>query len=83
MKAVVYSKTSCPFCTKAKTLLEEKGVTYQEILVGSDISKEQLFVELGREVRTVPQIVVNGHYVGGYTELKEMIDSSRWDALFG
>lgn len=75
MKAVVYSKPDCPYCSKAKDFLVGFGVDYQEWSVGPDIefSKVQDMVreDNGRSVTTVPQIWVNGKYVGGYDDLVE------------
>lgn len=69
MSAVIYSKDSCPFCVKAKKLLEQKGIEYTEKKLGVDVTKEDMFIFLGRTVKTVPQIVLDGKYIGGYTEL--------------
>lgn len=70
-KAIVYSKETCPWCVKAKELLASKGVTVEEHVFGSDKfkSKEALQESLGHQVNTVPQIVLDGRYIGGYTEL--------------
>ena len=70
-KAVVYSKTNCPWCVKAKQLLTEKGVEIDEVTVGSPraLNKEMVSEAVGRPINTVPQIILDGVYIGGYTEL--------------
>lgn len=70
-KAVIYTKTTCPWCVKAKDLLKEKGVEFEEILFGSPQAptKEAISEAVGRPINTVPQIILDGKYIGGYTDL--------------
>ncbi len=79
-KVVIYSKTYCPFCVRAKNLLETKGVEFEEIMVDSD---PNLFDELKKRsgMMTVPQIFINDKLVGGYTELAELDDQGELDPL--
>lgn len=75
--AVVYSKTTCPWCVKAKQILTEAGIEVDERILGvapDAIDKVTLEQTLGVEVKTVPQIVfVNDdgsrEYIGGCTDL--------------
>ena len=64
----VYSKNACPFCDRAKQLLESRGVQYEEINVSEDIDARNFLVEQG--LRSVPQIF-NGETLipGGYQGL--------------
>ena len=73
MTITVYSKPSCVFCDKAKALLTRLGYEYTEKVVTKDISLPELFEELGKQVRTIPQIVItiDGKHIGGYNELTE------------
>ena len=71
MVAIIYSKLLCPYCEMAKKLLKEKKVPYKELTIGVDISKEKAFEELDTPFKTVPQIVLDGIHIGGYTELVE------------
>ena len=68
---VVYSKDNCPFCVKAKGLLDKLEVDYTTKNVGQDITLEELYKELKKQVRSVPQIVINGELIGGYNQLVE------------
>ena len=68
MKAIIWSKENCSFCIKAKTLLDSKGIQYEERKIGSGWTKEQLF-ESVPTARSVPQIFLDEEYIGGYTEL--------------
>jgi len=71
MTVTVYSKPACQYCVKAKDLLERLGYEYTEKVVTKDISLEEFFKELGKTVRTIPQIVIDGNHIGSYNELTE------------
>jgi len=73
MKAVIYSTPACGYCKMAKTLLEKKGIDYEEFMVGTDITKNELIETIGQDVRSVPQILIDNKYVGGYTELSKFL----------
>lgn len=64
----IFTKSGCPFCVKAKTLLAEKGITFEEITMGTDASLISLKAISGRE--TVPQIFIGGNHIGGSEELE-------------
>jgi len=53
----------------AKTLLKNKGIEFEERMIGVDWTREQL-LEAIPQARTVPQIILNGEYIGGYDQLK-------------
>ena len=67
----VYSKPQCPYCDKAKYLLKSLGLQYEEKVVTKDLSIDELFKVLGKQVKTIPQIVMDDTHIGGYNELKE------------
>jgi glutaredoxin 3 len=69
MKAIVWSKDHCPYCVQAKTLLEQKGIEFEEKKIGEGYTKEDL-LEAVPTARTVPQIFLDGELVGGFTELR-------------
>lgn len=79
-KVVVYSKTYCPFCVRAKNLLDNKGVAFEEIMVDDD---PQLFADLKKKsgMMTVPQIFIDDKLVGGYTELAALEEKGELDPL--
>ena len=76
MTIIVYSKNNCVFCSKAKSLLTNLGLEYQEKSLekdfGSDPSK--LIEDIGKNVRTMPQIKIDGELIGGYHQLVEYFD---------
>ena len=67
----VYVTDYCPYCTRAKSLLQRRGIAYEEIDVRGDAEKRTWLVQTtGR--RTVPQIFIGGVPVGGSDELHEL-----------
>jgi glutaredoxin 3 len=64
----VYSKDNCPYCVKAKNLLNARGIEFTEIKIGVDITRDE-FLETFPNARTVPQIILDGEHVGGYDAL--------------
>jgi len=74
MKAIIYTTPVCGYCQMAKTLMTKRNIEYEEVTVGKDITKEELVEVLGKDVRTVPQILVDNVYVGGYTELSKFLE---------
>ena len=79
-KVVIYSKTYCPFCVRAKNLFSGKGVEFEEIMVDA---KPELFVELKEKtgMMTVPQIFIDDKLIGGFTELAELDSKGGLDPL--
>jgi len=73
MRAIIWSRDACPYCDQAKSLLTQKGIAFEERKIGQGWTREQL-LESVPTARTVPQIYLNGEYVGGYTELKAKFD---------
>jgi glutaredoxin 3 len=69
MKAVVWSKDSCPFCVQAKSLLTARGIEFEERNVSKDWTREQL-LEAVPDARTLPQIFLDDQHIGGFTDLR-------------
>ena len=72
MKAIVWSKDQCPYFVQAKSLLESRGIEYEERNVSRDWTKEQL-LEAVPTARTLPQIFLGEELVGGFTELRKKL----------
>jgi glutaredoxin 3 len=81
MKPVkIYTTPICPYCIRAKRLLDTKGVPYEEIDVsGDDRARMDLAERTG--MRTVPQIFIGEHHVGGSDELHALERAGDLDAL--
>lgn len=77
----MYTTTICPYCVRAKKLLEKKGVDFTEINVSTDAERRQEMVERAGGRRTVPQIFINGEGIGGCDELYALDRSGRLDPL--
>jgi len=77
----IYTKAFCPYCWRAKALLEAKGVEYNEIPVdyGGEIRDEMIQRAKGRT--TVPQIFIREHHVGGCDDLHDLDRDGRLDDL--
>ena len=80
-KVQVYTTSYCPFCTRAKALLKNKGVAFEEIDVSDDDELRQKMVELAGGRRTVPEIFINDKIIGGYDELRALEGRGELDAL--
>lgn len=77
---VIYSSDWCPFCTRAKHLLESKGVPFEEIKVdGKPQVRAQMADKAGRT--SVPQIWVGERHVGGCDDLYALERAGKLDAL--
>jgi glutaredoxin 3 len=75
----VYSTRWCGYCVRAKALLDGKGLDYEEILLDEDPAFRRKLQELTGGW-TVPQIVIDGTPIGGYTELWRLDKSGQLDA---
>jgi glutaredoxin 3 len=80
-KVEVYTTSYCPFCTRAKSLLKNKGVSFEEIDVTEDAGLRQKMIDLSGGRRTVPEIFIDGKIVGGYDELKALDDAGTLDSM--
>ncbi|MGP2416411.1 glutaredoxin 3 [Pantoea ananatis] len=76
----IYIKATCPYCHRAKALLSQKGVAFQEIPIDGDIAKrEEMIKRSGRT--TVPQIFIDGQHIGGCDDLMALNDRAGLDPL--
>ena len=71
MTVDIYSKTVCSFCTNAKTLLNDRGISFVEHNIENDSTTFNEFKARFPTAKTVPQIVIDGVAIGGFTELVE------------
>jgi glutaredoxin 3 len=80
-RITIYSTGVCPICDKTKTLLGNWGITYKEIRVDQDRDGLKEMLELTHHARTVPQIAIDGKWIGGFSELTELKMDGELDAL--
>ena len=73
MNAVkVYSTGTCPICVKVKAFLDKRGIAYDEVRLDLDQEAMKEFAVATDGARTVPQIMIEGACIGGFTELTEI-----------
>ena len=80
-KIVIYSTASCPYCLKAKALLEKKKVQFQELRVDQDPDLVNEAREKSGGLMTVPQIFIGDVHVGGCDELYALERSGELDPM--
>ncbi|GAA5252950.1 glutaredoxin 3 [Candidatus Rickettsia kedanie] len=79
---IIYTLASCPYCIKAKALLDEKNVAYEEIEVSNFTQAEkEKFIKKSGGQRTVPQIFIDNMHVGGCDDLFNLEKEGRLDKL--
>ena len=80
-RVTVYSTAHCPFCTRAKTMLEKWGIAFDEVRIDTDSAAKREFMKVTNGARSVPQIVIDGKVVGGFDELTELHMDGELDDL--
>ncbi len=79
---VIYTKDPCPFCVRAITFLTNREIAFKEVdLTGNQAEMDRIKQETGWA--TMPIILINDQLVGGYTDLVELENSNKLDALLG
>ena len=77
----IYTKFGCPYCARAKRLLEEKGVEYEEHEINSVPGKRDEMMERSNGRHTVPQVFIDGRHVGGSDDLAELERAGELDPM--
>ena len=80
-KIEIYTTMFCPFCIRAKQLLDSKQVMYEEIDVTARLSLRKAMTERACGHTSVPQIFINGRHIGGCDELKALDRAGQLDRL--
>ncbi|HKE45539.1 MAG TPA: glutaredoxin 3 [Steroidobacteraceae bacterium] len=79
-EVTMYSTGWCPYCARARALLERKGVAFREVDIETDAElRAEMITRSGR--RSVPQIFVGARHVGGFEELYDLERSGQLDSL--
>ena len=82
-KVEIYTKFFCPFCTRAKALLAAKGADFNEIDITMDAALRRTMIERANGGSTVPQIFIDGRYIGGSDDLAALDARGGLDPLLG
>lgn len=77
MTVEIWGKANCPYCTKAKALVETRKLNYIYKQMGTDFTREEVF-ENFPEARTFPQIKINDQIIGGYDQLVSYIEDTGY-----
>ncbi|MBF0194409.1 MAG: glutaredoxin 3 [Magnetococcales bacterium] len=80
-KVIVYSTTVCPYCVRAKMLLDKKGAAYEEINLTKNPDRHDEMLKKTGGKRTVPQIFIGDKHVGGCDDLYELELDGELDGL--
>ncbi len=79
-QVVIYTTRICPYCVRAKQLLQRKGIAYEEVDVSNDHATRMQLVERTKQ-RTVPQIFINDQHIGGCDDLYALERQGALDPL--
>ena len=72
----IYTKPACPICNQAKDLLNSNHISYKEIRIGTDVTRETVISNFP-SAKTVPIILLNGMQIAGLPELSKMIEKGQ------
>ena len=77
----IYSTNSCPYCVRAKQLLERKGIAYTEINLSTEAPEVRMELMEKTRHRTVPQIFIDEQFIGGFDQLYALDREGKLDQL--
>ena len=82
-KVEIYSTMFCPYCARARNLLQRKGVTFIEVDVDAEPARRDEMVKRAGGRYTVPQIFIDGEHIGGSDDLMALESAGKLDAKLG
>ena len=77
----IYTRAFCGYCSRAKRLLDGKGIAYEEIDVGMDARKKAQMIQRAKGRTTVPQIFIDDRHVGGSDDLHALDSDGQLDSM--
>jgi glutaredoxin 3 len=83
VKVELYTTMFCPYCARARNLLQKKGVSFSDIDVMTDDERRQEMIARAGGRYTVPQIFIDGQHIGGSDELAALDREGKLDPLLG
>lgn len=78
MHVELYTKPNCTYCSMTKAILQTNGISFKESMLDRDFTREWI-KETYPTAITYPIIVVDGYYIGGYTQFKAIIEEKTSD----
>ncbi len=82
-EVTLYATGWCPYCDRARGLLQRKGVPYSEVKVDEDPAQRDTMLKRSGGRRTVPQIFIGDRHVGGFDDLYALDKAGELDKLLG
>ena len=82
-EVVIYTTMMCPYCFRAKSLFEKKGVEFREISAPRGSTEREEAIERSGGVTTVPQIFIDGRHIGGCDDVMALDRAGSLDPLLG
>ncbi len=80
---IMYSTATCPYCFRAKMLLKNKNIDFEELMVDGNLELRQIMINKSNGVTSVPQIFIDEHHVGGCDDLYALEAQGKLDSLLG
>jgi glutaredoxin 3 len=80
---VIYTTPFCPYCSRAKRLLDSKGVTYEEIDLYMHPGRREEMIQRAQGRTTVPQVFIDGKPYGGSDDIHALDRAGKLDPLLG
>ncbi len=80
-KVEIYTWRSCPFCIRAKALLNKKGVEFIEYSIDGDEAARAQMADRANGRRSLPQIFINDRHIGGCDDIHDLEHQGQLDAL--
>lgn len=78
----IYTTKTCPYCIKAKNLLNRKNIKYKEIDVTNNDELRMALIDKSGGRKTVPQIFINNQHVGGFDDINALDQKGELDKFF-
>ena len=79
----LYTTMYCPYCSRARALLQRKGVAYVDIDIAEEPARRDEMIGRAQGRSTVPQIFINGEHIGGYDDLAALDRAGELDPKLG
>lgn len=77
----IFTKSGCPYCARAKSLLDSKGAAYDESEISADPAARETMLSRANGRTTVPQVFIDGRHIGGSDDLAALESSGKLDAM--
>lgn len=80
---IMYSTAMCPYCVRARKLLDKKGVGYEDIRIDENPDRRPEMVQKANGITSVPQIFIDDLHIGGFDDMSELDFDDKLDPLLG